>query len=173
MCYRYCVRFQTPPPPHPGHTDLSDSTGSTPPESLTCLPPGLTTHPSSSNSNNNSITVDSKDLLAAEEQLMVFRAEENHVAALGIEEAQEEAAWSLVSMGRGSSSNRASGSVPLRRSSNALPEVASIPFLTPKARSFFKILSKRFFFYFLYVPFFGYASVWFRIQISYTRVHLG
>jgi hypothetical protein len=83
--------------------------------------------------------VDSKDLLAAEQQLMVFRAEENHVAALGIEEAQEEAAWSLVSMGRGNSSSRATGSVPLRRSSNALPEVASIPFLTPKARSFFRI----------------------------------
>jgi hypothetical protein len=148
---------------------LSDSTGSTPPESLTCLPPTLTTtHPSSSNSNNNSITVDSKDLLAAEQQLMVFRAEENHVAALGIEEAQEEAAWSLVSMGRGSSSNRASGSVPLRRSSNAFPEVASIQFLTPKARSFFRMFSKRF----SHVLFFEYryGSVWFRIQICYARV---
>ncbi len=101
---------------------------------------------------------------------MVFRAEENHVAALGIEEAQEEAAWSLVSMGRGSSNSRATGSVPLRRSSNALPEVASIPFLTPKARNFLKIFSQRFFFYFL--TFAVFRSV-LRIRITLMQIRIG
>lgn len=80
--------------------------------------------------------MDSKDLLAAEQQLLVFNtADQSGEALLTTIEAQEEAAWSLVSMGRGSS--RSSGAATVQQSGTAgLPlhqEIEALPFLTPKA----------------------------------------
>ena len=101
---------------------------------MACLPP-LAAHTA-----GDSITVDSKDLLAAEHQLLVFSSSraEDQPDPMDVSDAQEEAAWSLVSMGRGGgvaslATLRSSGST------SAVPEEASLTFLTPKASRYRRV----------------------------------
>jgi hypothetical protein len=115
-----------------GHTDLSevDTEGSTPePMVEDYLQQNI-------NSSNSCITVDSKDL---QQHLIVFSnsgttpAQENEESAISIAHAQEEAAWSLVSMGRGNARNNQNRqlSVSAPTEEPALPNYSQ-SFLIPK-----------------------------------------